>query len=87
MRTITYTQVQELVKQLPVAKLEHVYSIIRELTEKEADTESPQLDFMELPLSERRKIMKQQAKQMAVHYKKTVAERREWQCGDFMDEY
>ena len=87
MSTITYTQVQELVKQLPVAKLERVYSIIQELTEKEADTESPQLDFMKLPLSERRKIMKQQAKQMAAHYKKSVNERKGWQSGDFLDEY
>jgi hypothetical protein len=86
MGTITYTQVQELVKQLPAAKLELVYSMLLELTEKEADTESPQLDFMKLPLSERRKIMKQQAKQMAAHYKKTAVERGEWQGGDFIYE-
>ncbi len=87
MRTITYTQVQELVDQLPAAKLERAYNMILDLTEKKVDTESPQVDFMKLPLSERRKIMKQQAKQMAAHYKKTVAEREEWQSGEFIDEY
>lgn len=79
MRTITYTQVQELVKQLPAAKLERAYSMILELTDKETVTESPQLDFMKLPLSRRRKIMKKQAEQMAAYYKKTESDREEWQ--------
>jgi len=87
MRTITYTQVQELVKQVPAAKLERAYSMILELTGKKTDTGSPQLDFMKLPLSERRKLMKQQAEQMEAYYKETRGERGEWQGGDFIDEY
>jgi len=87
MRTITYNQVQELVKQLPVTKLERVYSMLLKLTEKKTGRESAQVDFMNLPLSQRRKIMKQQAEQMASHYNKTGVERGEWQGGEFIDEY
>ena len=68
MNMITYNQVQELVKQLPAAKLPRAYNMLLELTEKEADTLSPQLNFLNLPLSERRQIMAQQAEQMAAHY-------------------
>lgn len=89
MGTVTYTQVQELVKQLPPAKLGRVYRMIREMTKKEPDTDtgSSQLDFINLPLSQRRKLMKQQAKQMTAYYKETAMERGEWQGGDFIDEY
>lgn len=86
MRTITHTQVQELVKQLPAARLKRVYNMIIELTEKESGKESLQVDFMKLSLSERRKNMRQQAKQMTAHYNNTTAERGEWQSGDFIDE-
>jgi len=79
MGTITYTQVQELVKQLPPTKLPQAYDMLAELAEKEADTLSPQLAFMELPLSERRQIMAQQAEQIAAHYEQTADEREEWQ--------
>jgi hypothetical protein len=85
MGTITHTQVQELVKQLPTTKLPRAYSMLLELAEKEADTLSPQLDFMKLSMPERRKIMAQQAEQMAAHYKQTAVEREEWQSGDFID--
>ena len=87
MRTITYTQVQKLVEQLPPTKLERAYNMILDLTEQKADTELTQVDFMKLSLSERRKIMKQQAKYMAGHYQKTIVEREEWQGGEFIDEY
>jgi hypothetical protein len=86
MRTITHNQVQELVRHLPAAKLKRVYNMILELEEKRADTDLTQLDFMKLPLSERQKIMKQQARKMAMRYKKTAVERNEWQSGDFIDE-
>ncbi len=86
MGTITYTQVQELVNQLPTTKLLQAYNMLVELAEKEADTPSPQLAFMELPLSERRQIMAQQAEQIAAHYVQTANEREEWQAGDFIDE-
>lgn len=65
MRALTYTQVQESVKKLSVAKLTCVYSLIQKMTVSEDDTESPQIDFVRLPLSERRKVMRQQAEQMA----------------------
>ncbi|HLP57189.1 MAG TPA: hypothetical protein VK186_00090 [Candidatus Deferrimicrobium sp.] len=87
MRAVTYTQVEELVKRLSAAKLARVYSMILKMTESEDDTESPQINFERLPLSERRKIMRQQAKEMAAQYKKTAVERQEWQGGDFVDEY
>ena len=87
MRTISYNKVQRLVRQLPAAKLERAYTMIMELTEKEEDTGSPQFELMKLPLSQRRKIMKQQAEQMAAYYKKTEVERGEWQGGEFIDEY
>ncbi|MCP5050210.1 MAG: hypothetical protein GY940_23795 [bacterium] len=87
METITYNQVQELVKKLPETKLEHVYSMLLELTEQETKSDSPQFDFMKLPLSQRRKLMRKQAKQMTAHYQKTASEREEWQGGDFIEEY
>jgi len=45
-----------------------------------------QVEFMKLPVSERRKIMKDQAKKMIAHYKETTIERENWQGGDFFDE-
>ena len=49
METLTYSQVQELVEQLPETKLSLAYSLLLELADTEADTPSPQLDFMRLP--------------------------------------
>lgn len=86
METITYSQVQDLVKLLPATKLPLVYSFLVDLTNKNSDPPSPQLDFMRLPLSERRRIMEQQAQQMVAHYERTAAERETWQGGDFTDE-
>lgn len=86
MSTITYNQVQELVKQIPITKLERVYNMILEVAKKEKDTGLQQLDFMKLPVSERRKIMKQQARQMITHYEKRSVEREAWQGGDFIDD-
>jgi len=79
MRKITYNRVQQLVKQLPAAKLQRVYTMLLKITETEPDNESPQVDFMNLPLAQRRKIMKKQAQQAAVYYNQTAAEREEWQ--------
>jgi hypothetical protein len=42
---------------------------------------------MNLPLAQRRKIMKQQAQQAVAYYNKTAPEREEWQGGEFIDEY
>ncbi len=87
MEMITYSQVQELVRQLPETKLPYAYSLLRDLANKEADVLSPQVAFMCLPLQERRQLMVQQARQMVAHYEQTTEERQEWQSGDFSDEY
>ncbi|MDZ7289162.1 MAG: hypothetical protein ONB44_05730 [candidate division KSB1 bacterium] len=87
METITYSQVQDLVKRLPPAKLPLAYNLLADLADKEAEPLSPQLSFMLLPLNERRRIMTQQANQLIAHYEQTANERQEWQSGDFIDEY
>ncbi|OGC06619.1 hypothetical protein A2V82_05025 [candidate division KSB1 bacterium RBG_16_48_16] len=87
MNTITYSQIQELVNQLPATKLPLAYNFLVDLAKKEVDVQSSQLDFMLLPLSERRRIMARQAEQLVAHYERTETERLSWQGGDFIDEY
>ncbi len=87
MEAITYSQVQELVQKLPATKLLLAYNFLIDLADKETDWQSPQLNFMLLPLNERRRIMAQQAKQMVAHYEQTSEERQTWQAGEFLDEY
>jgi hypothetical protein len=86
METITHSQVQDLVTRLPITKLPLAYNLLIDLASTEIDSSLPQVDFMRLPLSERRRIMQQQAQQMIVHYEQTAAERENWQGGDFTDE-
>ncbi len=86
MSNVTYSQVQELVKCVPPAKLKRAYNIILNLTDKSAGEEISPVDFMKLSIPERRKIMKDQAQKLAVHYKETATEREDWQGGDFFDE-
>jgi hypothetical protein len=38
---------------------------------------------MRLPIVERRRLIAEQAKQMAAHYEQTASERQAWQAGDF----
>jgi len=85
METITYDLVQELVRRLPVKKLPIVYRLLVHLSASKVDSSSPQQDFMLLPLKERRRLMAEQAKLMAAHYKETALERQEWQAGDFVE--
>ncbi len=40
---------------------------------------------MLFPLSERRRLMAEQAKQMVLHYEEENSERQEWQAGEFID--
>lgn len=87
METITSTQIQELVMRLPAAKWPFVYSFLANLANKETEAQSPQLDFLLLPLNERRRLMAQQAQRMVSHYEQTAGERQAWQAGDFADEY
>ncbi len=51
----------------------------------DADVSSFQQGFMLLPLTERRRLMADQAKQMMAHYEQTASERQAWQAGDFID--
>ena len=86
METITYTQVQQLVEKLPETKLALAYDLLLELVEKEIVPQSPQAEFMNLSVEERRVLLSQQAEQMKAHYEQTADERTEWQAGDFIDE-
>ena len=87
METITYTQVQRLIKKLPETELPLAYRLLLELADKEMDKLSPQADFMRFSLDERRRILAQQAEQKKAHYEHAADERTEWQTGDFIDEY
>jgi len=87
MDTITYSNIQELVRQLPTTKLRLAYNLLYELVTKETELpSSSQLEFMRMKLDERHQILTQQAEQMVAHYKRTAVERQEWQAGDFIDE-
>ena len=85
METITYDQVQELVRRLPVKKLPILYRLLVDLNASNLDSSSLQQDFMLLPLTERRNLMAEQAKQMAAHYEETASGRQVWQAGDFVE--
>ncbi len=65
MITVTYTQVQKLVKKIPAQKLAIAYRFLTDLTEDKTESLSPQIKFMQPPLSERRRILAEQAQQMA----------------------
>jgi hypothetical protein len=48
METITYSQVQELVRQLPETKLPLAYRLLKELADKDIETLSSQADFIRI---------------------------------------
>jgi len=81
METVTHSQVQELVRQLPKAKLAFAYRLLQELTNK--NEMSSQVDL----INERRQILASQAEQLKAHYERTAEEHQEWQGGDFLDGY
>ncbi|MBL7066200.1 MAG: hypothetical protein ISS49_18645 [Anaerolineae bacterium] len=81
--TYTYSQVQELVVQLPVKKLPIAYHLLVDLSTSDARSLSLQEDFLLLPIAERRRLMDEQARQMVAHYERTASERQAWQAGDF----
>jgi hypothetical protein len=87
MSAITYSQIQELVMRLPATKLPLVYNLLADLSKKESEGLSAQSNFMLLPLDERQRIMRQQAKELISHYEHPIKERQAWQAGDFLDEY
>ena len=86
MEAITYTQVQQLIEKLPEAKLPLAYHLLLELVLKEIEPQSPQAEFMKLPVEEQQIRLSQQAEQMKTHYEQTADERTEWQTGEFIDE-
>ncbi len=83
MATITHSQVQDLITQLPVKKLPVAYRLLADLRTR--DTDSPQEAFMLLSLEERRYIMAEQATKMVAHYEQTALERQAWQTGGFVE--
>jgi len=87
MEIATYSQVQELVRQLPAKKLRIAYDFLFDLVnKKKEETLSPQLEFMQRPIHERHQLLTEQAEKMVAHYRRTAVERQEWQAGDFIDE-
>lgn len=86
MKTITYTQVQQLIEKLPETKLALAYHLLLELVVKEVEPQSPQAEFMKLAVEEQQILLSQQAEQIKTHYEQTADERTEWQTGDFIDE-
>jgi len=74
MGSVSVAEVQELVRQLPEEKLPHAYRLLRDLAGQQ-DPTSLQVEFMGLPVSERRRLLTQQAAEMAGHYDQTAAER------------
>ena len=87
METITYSQVQELVKQLSETKLAVAYDLLLSLAKQNDDELLPQINFMRLPADERYQILARQAEQMKAHYEQMTDERDEWQSGEFLNEY
>lgn len=87
MQTITYTQVQNLVKTLPPKKLRRAYDLLKDLAKEDEQNESPQAEFLRLSPEERHILLEEQALYMAPYYEQTEDERDEWQAGDFIDEH
>lgn len=85
MGSITYEQVRELVGQLPVNKLPIIYRLLIKLGASNEESSSAQQDFMLLSLTERRRVMAEQVKQVAEHYEETDPVRQTWQAGDFIE--
>jgi hypothetical protein len=85
METITYSQVQDLVQQLPPQCLPAAYEMLQELTGR-SETLQSQVDFMRLPLVKRREILANQAEELKAHYTRSADEREDWQAGDFLNE-
>ena len=87
MKTVTYSQVQELVKQLSETKLAVAYDLLLELAQQNDDEMQSQNNFMRLPANDRYQILAYQAKKMKAHYEGTAEERDEWQSGEFLNGY
>lgn len=85
MGSISIAEVQQLVSQVPEDKLPQAYRLLRDLAQPGAA--SLQVEFMRLPVSERRRLFTAQAAEMVAYYEQTTAERQDWQNGDLQDAY
>ncbi len=87
METVSYNQVQALLRQIPETKLQTAYRLLADLINSDSESLPFQQQYMTLPLDERHRIMTQQAEQMKMYYQKHENERRLWQEGDFIEDY
>ncbi len=85
MSAVGFTQVQELLRQLPTTKLPLAYRLLSHLVDRDVDAASLQVQAMRLPVAERRRLMAQQAEDTIAHYALSAHEREAWQAGDFND--
>ncbi len=87
MNGVTYTQVQELVTRLPAKNLPVAYDFLARLANEETAVPSSQVEFLSLPLAERRRLLAQQADGLLVqdYYEETAVEREQWQGGDLVE--
>jgi hypothetical protein len=85
MQTVTYEQVEALVRQLPIAKLMVAYELLEDLSHEQENILAPQKEFLRLSLRERKQLLQQQAEEMKAHYEQTASERTEWQAGEFIE--
>jgi hypothetical protein len=86
MQSITQAEIQELVLQLPEAKLPRAYQLLQELVADQVAV-SEQAAFLRLPPEERARLLREQAQDMKEYYEQTAQERQNWQSGDFQDEH
>jgi hypothetical protein len=70
MKNITYSQVQELVQNLPAERLPAAYEMLLELADR-GETLQSQLAFRQHPRAERRRILARQAEELKAHYEQT----------------
>ena len=85
MTSITYSEVRQLVMQLPVDKLPIAYDLIADLSKDDMEPNLVRQDFTRLSTEERCRLMMEQAAQLRSHYEQTTTERQAWQAGDFVE--
>lgn len=85
MEGITYSQVQNVVRTVPLNKLPEAYEFLLKLSRKTTQTKSYQDEFIALPLTEQHRLMEEQAAQMVSYYEETADERELWQEGDIVE--
>jgi len=81
---VTVEQVQNLITQIPSKQLPIAYKLLLNLVAK-PPTEIDAVTLMQLPLAERRRILRQQAAAAIADYQ-ADDERMAWQVGDFFDD-